>query len=196
MARESSRENPINPPYVSNAAIAPQPSRTPTPPAPRSEPVLAERVPSYAPPPPQQPLQQPLAVPAPAPVSAQPSFSAPPAPIPALAPPPPAPAPVPAPPPVVVVKESPVNEELVLKLNSAMAEIDRLKAALATASVAPPSEVRDLRRRKPMSDDGSVADTDIATVVDDGPYHHQEGVPLPVVVIVALGVFVTTYLFF
>jgi hypothetical protein len=98
----------------------------------------------------------------------------------------------PAPAPTVIVKENPVNEELAVKLNSAMAEIERLRAALATASVAPPSEVR--QRRKALSDDGSVAETDVTTV-DEGQYQ-QEGVPLQVVVIIALGVFITTYLFF
>lgn len=107
----------------------------------------------------------------------------------------------------IIYKENPLNEELALKLNSALAEVDRLKATLATASVAPPSSGNEIRRRKATSDDGSsvAGDTDVTTVVDEptlrfssGGYrsHAQEGVPLQIVVIIAVGVFITTYLFF
>jgi len=47
-----------------------------------------------------------------------------------------------------------------------------------------------------MSDVGSETETDVATMVDEGGPLHQDGVPLQVVAIVALGVFITTYLFF
>lgn len=94
----------------------------------------------------------------------------------------------------VIITESP-NPELLAKYHAAQTEIDRLRATLATMSESPPVELR--RRTRTLSDAGSVAETDVATVIDDNNYHHQqEGVPLQVVVIIALGVFVTTYLFF
>ncbi|KAG5648337.1 hypothetical protein DXG03_004909 [Asterophora parasitica] len=87
------------------------------------------------------------------------------------------------------------NTELVEKYEAAQVEIDRLRAILASIEEAPPSEFR--RRRSALSDDGSVAETEVATVIDDSHFQHQqEGVPLQVVVIIALGVFITTYLFF
>ncbi|KAF5382597.1 hypothetical protein D9615_002909 [Tricholomella constricta] len=119
-----------------------------------------------------------------------------PAPQPAYVPEPmfmPAPIPVPARIPTPV-RETP-NAELLDKYEAAQVEIDRLRAILATMEEAPPSEFR--RRRPALSDDGSVAETEVATVIDDSHlYHQQEGVPLQVVVIIALGVFITTYLFF
>jgi len=106
-----------------------------------------------------------------------------------------APIPVPAP----GVTESP-NVELLMKYQAALSEVDRLRNILATMEEAAQSEASppELRRRRPaLSDDGSVADTDVATMIDDSHYNHQqEGVPLQVVVIIALGVFITTYLFF
>jgi vesicle-associated membrane protein-associated protein A len=100
------------------------------------------------------------------------------------------PAPVPAP---ILFTETP-NAELVAKYEAAQAEIDRLRATLAIMSASPPVELR--RRTRALSDAGSVAETDVATTIDDGHFHQQEGVPLQVVVIIALGVFITTYLFF
>jgi len=79
---------------------------------------------------------------------------------------------------------------------AALTEVDRLHAILASVEEAPNSE---LRRRwpAPSNDGASVADTDVMTTFDDGHLHQaQEGVPLQVVVIIALGVFITTYLFF
>jgi hypothetical protein len=80
------------------------------------------------------------------------------------------------------------------KYNEAQAEIERLRALLAAV----PSSSPELRRRtRALSDDGStMGDTDVgvSTTVEDVPL--QEGVPLQVVVIIALGVFITTYLFF
>ncbi|KAF8895325.1 PapD-like protein [Infundibulicybe gibba] len=98
----------------------------------------------------------------------------------------------PASPPRTVV-ENPVNVELVSQLDAAHAEIEQLRASIQAMSIAPPTEIR--RRRPALSDDGSVADTDMGTMIDDGPIQ-QDGVPLQVVVVIALGVFVTTYLFF
>ncbi|TFK40834.1 PapD-like protein [Crucibulum laeve] len=102
----------------------------------------------------------------------------------------PEPAPVPVPPP-----ETAKLDELSLRYNEAQAEIESLRATLAqmAAVSAPPTELR--RRTRALSDAGSTAETDIQTVVDDS-VHHQDGVPLQVVVIIALGVFITTYLFF
>jgi len=103
-----------------------------------------------------------------------------------------APAP-PAPEPIYITRENPINEELYAKYNLAQAEIDRLKAQIAELSAPPPSELR--RRTRKLSDADSATVSDFQTVVEEIPVH-QEGVPLQVVVIVALGVFVTTYLFF
>jgi hypothetical protein len=100
----------------------------------------------------------------------------------------------PAPPSTIetVYVENPLNEELLAKYKEAQAEIGRLRDNLATISIAPTSELRS-RRNRTISDAGS--ETDMQTVVDE-PHYHQDGVPLQVVVIIALGVFVTTYLFF
>ncbi|KAJ3566036.1 hypothetical protein NP233_g7253 [Leucocoprinus birnbaumii] len=103
-----------------------------------------------------------------------------------------------APPPPSTIEtvyvENPLNEELLSKYKEAQAEIERLRNDMANMSIAPTSELRS-RRNRTISDAGSNADTDIQTVADDHHYH-QDGVPLQVVVIIALGVFVTTYLFF
>ncbi|KDQ11435.1 hypothetical protein BOTBODRAFT_455283 [Botryobasidium botryosum FD-172 SS1] len=87
--------------------------------------------------------------------------------------------------------------ELSAQYAEAIAEITRLRAALADQAAAADK----LRRRsvKAMSDDGSATYTDGAT--DDGTFVDQgqfqpEGVPLPIVVGIALAVFGTTYLFF
>ncbi|KAG6890835.1 hypothetical protein C0995_003268 [Termitomyces sp. Mi166 len=100
------------------------------------------------------------------------------------------PAPAPAP-----VHDS-YNEELMAKYELALQEVERLRAIVANYEESPVSEIR--RRRPALSDDGmSVAETDVQTAfADEGQYHQQEGVPLQVVVIIALGVFITTYLFF
>ncbi|KAH8825377.1 PapD-like protein [Flagelloscypha sp. PMI_526] len=99
------------------------------------------------------------------------------------------PAPVTAPAPALVQP----NIELQQKLSEASAEIGRLRELLAKV---PPTDAQpELRRRtKALSDDGSVADTDVGTIVEE--IVQPEGVPLQVVVIIALGVFITTYLFF
>jgi hypothetical protein len=87
-----------------------------------------------------------------------------------------------------------LNEELLQKYREAQVEIERLRADVATMSIAPTSELRS-RRNRTISNAGSTAETDVQTVVEE-PHYHQDGVPLQVVVIIALGVFVTTYLFF
>jgi vesicle-associated membrane protein-associated protein A len=85
------------------------------------------------------------------------------------------------------------DAELLAKYQAAQAEIERLHALLAEVPSSPPNELR--RRNQPLSDDGStVGETEGGTGVED-PLQ-PEGVPLQVVVIIALGVFITTYLFF
>lgn len=113
--------------------------------------------------------------------------------------------PQPVPPPPAVPAPSPPadpNPELVSKYKEAQAEIQRLRSLLAAvpdpSSVASsgtsPTELR--RRYRPRSDDGTTdVGSDVATYVDDG-FLQPEGVPLQVVVIIALIVFITTYLFF
>jgi hypothetical protein len=91
-----------------------------------------------------------------------------------------APAAIAAPPPDL-------SEDLML----ARAEIERLRSLLAAAS--PPPELRKRTRR--LSDDITIAPSDVGTMIEEAPMP-QEGVPLQVVVIISLGVFIMTYLFF
>jgi len=96
---------------------------------------------------------------------------------------------------VSVPIQSDPTAELLVKYHAAQSEIDRLRATISTMSEAPPTELR--YRSRTYSDAGSTAETDVQTMVDDSRYPPaQEGVPLQVVVIIALGVFITTYLFF
>ncbi|KAJ7069748.1 PapD-like protein [Mycena amicta] len=88
--------------------------------------------------------------------------------------------------PTPAAKPSPPSEDYVAKYTEAQAEIERLRALLATSQ--PPTELR--RRTRRLSDATAV---DVA-VLEETPI--QEGVPLQIVVIIALGVFITTYLFF
>ncbi|KAF7314411.1 MSP domain-containing protein [Mycena kentingensis (nom. inval.)] len=81
---------------------------------------------------------------------------------------------------------SPPSEDYAAKFAEAQAEVERLRGLLATSQ--PPAELR--RRTRRLSDATAV---DVA-VIEENPI--QEGVPLQVVVIIALGVFITTYLFF
>ncbi|KAJ4482115.1 PapD-like protein [Lentinula aciculospora] len=85
----------------------------------------------------------------------------------------------------------PSPPDLTDELVDARAEIDRLRSLLAAA--APPPELRKRTRR--LSDDITVAPSDVETMIDEYPMP-QEGVPLQVVVIISLGVFIMTYLFF
>ncbi|KAI0670999.1 PapD-like protein [Trametes maxima] len=131
-----------------------------------------------------------------------------------------------SPPPSPPTRPAPIpdpNPELVKKLEEAQAEIERLRQLIASmpepstvpTTITTPPELRS-RRRAPYSDDGSSTydgrttygartDYDDRTTYDGqtdvGSYVGSEvpppeGVPLQVVVIVALAVFVTTYLFF
>ncbi|KAJ6559119.1 PapD-like protein [Mycena vulgaris] len=127
-----------------------------------------------------------------------------PEPVPAAAPAAPAPVPVFMPAPVVAPAPSmartpsiptpvtlpsplPPADDYAVKYSEAQAEIERLRTLLATSQ--PPTELR--RRTRKLSDDGTAVDV---AVLEETPI--QEGVPLQVVVIIALGVFITTYLFF
>ncbi|KAI0346003.1 VAMP-associated protein [Trametopsis cervina] len=116
------------------------------------------------------------------------------------APPPPVAAPA------VVPRIVDPNPELLEKLQDAQLEIKRLRdliSSMPDPSTAPSTSVvsgttTELRRRtRALSDDGSTIgpETDVGSYVDEGQIS-QEGVPLQVVIIVALGVFITTYLFF
>jgi hypothetical protein len=108
-------------------------------------------------------------------------------------------APLPVVTPIPVV-EPPVNAELEDRYNEAQAEIQRLRALLAAApdpSTAPTEAMGLRRRNRALSDDGStVADTDVDTMIMEDVAIQPDGVPLQVVLIIALGVFITTYLFF
>jgi vesicle-associated membrane protein-associated protein A len=95
------------------------------------------------------------------------------------------------------------NPELVSKYNGAQDEIKRLRALLAAvpdpSSVASsgtsPTVLRERHRsNRPQSDDGTVVGSE-TTYVSEASLQ-PEGVPLQVVVIIALLVFITTYLFF
>lgn len=95
------------------------------------------------------------------------------------------------------------DPELVGQLHDAQAEIERLRhliSSMPDPSTAPTTTTSpELRRRhRPLSDDGSTFDgeTDVATYVSEDSMTQSEGVPLQVVIIIALGVFITTYLFF
>jgi len=108
--------------------------------------------------------------------------------------PPPAPSPPAIPgPDLPPVSDSPPNADIVAKYKEAQAEIERLRTVIATLPSSTPTELR--RRTRALSDDGSTPETDVATMTEEGALQ-QEGVPLQVVVIIALGVFITTYLFF
>ncbi|KAK0188070.1 PapD-like protein [Armillaria mellea] len=95
---------------------------------------------------------------------------------------------------------SPPNDEILAKYKEAEAEIERLRGLLAAA--APPPEVSheipELRRRtRRLSDDMTNApDSDVGTMIGEDVTLQEGGVPLQVVIIIALGVFITTYLFF
>jgi hypothetical protein len=116
----------------------------------------------------------------------------------------------PSPPPSPPVARVPsINKELEAKYIAAQDEIQRLRdllaavpdpSSLAPESIAPTSIApSDFRRRhtSALSDDGETyAGSDVGTMVEHDSVIHQEGVPLQVVVIIALGVFITTYLFF
>ncbi|TFK52583.1 VAMP-associated protein [Heliocybe sulcata] len=124
--------------------------------------------------------------------------------------------PSPAQPPHPVLVSTPdQNAELLAKYNEAQAEIQRLRSLLAAApepsalpttlstsngdSMPPPTELR--KRHRALSDATSTMagslgpETEIGTLVEES-VAAPEGVPLQVVVIIALGVFITTYLFF
>lgn len=91
------------------------------------------------------------------------------------------------------------EQDLDEKLGEATAEINRLRALLADmpkpeAKEEPRSEPSGVRRRHRSPSTVTGTETDVSSYVDE-PYQ-PEGVPLQIVIIIALGVFVTTYLFF
>lgn len=110
-------------------------------------------------------------------------------------PPPPSP-PIPAPQQQQQPQPSAAEVELSDRLNEAHAEIQRLRSLLA--SVPDPNAPELRRRTRALSDDSTIVsndESDVGTYVDQGVMH-PEGVPPQVVVLIALGVFVTTYIFF
>ncbi|KAJ7259508.1 PapD-like protein [Mycena haematopus] len=88
--------------------------------------------------------------------------------------------------PVSLPSPLPPSDDYAAKYTEAQAEIERLRKLLAESQ--PPAELR--RRTRKLSDATAV---DVA-VLEEAAI--QEGVPLQIVVIIALGVFITTYLFF
>ena len=119
--------------------------------------------------------------------------------------------PQPAPPPDPAVPAPDVNEDRVIKLREAQSEIERLRNLISSmpepSTLAPTTvtNATEFRRRRPISpsDDGSTWDgeTEVGTSITgtttmEDTMMQPDGVPLQVVIIIALGVFVTTYLFF
>lgn len=119
--------------------------------------------------------------------------------------------PQPPPPSEPVVPAPDINEDLLTKLREAQAEIERLRnliSSMPEPSTAAPTTITnatEFRRRRPTSpsDDGSTWDgeTEVGTTISgtttmEDTMMQAEGVPLQVVIVIALGVFVTTYLFF
>ncbi|EMD39894.1 hypothetical protein CERSUDRAFT_112147 [Gelatoporia subvermispora B] len=111
------------------------------------------------------------------------------------------PPPSPAPPVPATIPDE--KEELAGRLRSAESEIERLRKLIS--SMPAPSDVGttttspgEFRRRRAFSDDTSTLDgeTEVGTYIEDAVAPPQEGVPLQVVIIMMLGVFITTYLFF
>lgn len=96
------------------------------------------------------------------------------------------------------------NPELVSKFNDAQGEIKRLRALLAAvpdpSSVASsgtsPTVLRERHRSRAQGDDGDGTVVGSETTYVSDASLQPEGVPLQVVVIIALLVFITTYLFF
>lgn len=86
----------------------------------------------------------------------------------------------------------PPNDEILIKYQDAQAEIERLRSLLAAA--APPQELRHRRTHSYDDDNTTIPGSDVGTIIIDD--QHQDGVPLNVVVIISLGVFIITYLFF
>lgn len=125
-------------------------------------------------------LPEPTVAPAPAPEHVEP----------AEVPAPPAPAPV------IIHRENPLNEQLYAKLKTTEAENERLKHELQeTIRRLQENELDARKRERVISDADSIAASDVRTVVEDMPIH-QDGVPPQVVVLIAVGVFIMTYLFF
>ncbi|KAJ3516699.1 hypothetical protein NLJ89_g957 [Agrocybe chaxingu] len=114
----------------------------------------------------------------------------------------PSPAPIPVPAPVTVPAPVPAaaqsepiyitRENPIAALSSEVAQAQQ-QIQVHQQQAVTQQELR--RRTRRLSDADSVAGSDVQTMVEDPPLQ-QEGVPLQVVVIIALGVFVTTYLFF
>jgi len=112
------------------------------------------------------------------------------------------PQPPPLAPALVAPAPSEPSPEFLAKYKDAQAEIQRLRSLLAAvpdpSSVAStgtsPTVLRERHHSRPRSDDETVVGSE-TTYVSDASLQ-PEGVPLQVVVTIALLVFITTYLFF
>lgn len=99
-----------------------------------------------------------------------------------------------------ITTTAPGEEELQRRLSEALAEITRLQGLIAAQPVAPAATgIRRRTTRVISEDNGStIAGADEAS--DDGTLVESisapEGVPVQVVAIIAVGVFIATYLFF
>ena len=99
--------------------------------------------------------------------------------------------------------EATLNHRAATVLSERDAEIERLRGIISsmpdpsTAPSATATTTEFRRRTRALSDDGSTIspETDVGSYVEDAMVQ-PDGVPLQVVIIVALGVFITTYLFF
>ncbi|KAK2465351.1 hypothetical protein APHAL10511_002705 [Amanita phalloides] len=88
------------------------------------------------------------------------------------------------------IEAHPIFQALLARYDAALTQLDQLRIDYDALSEPPKSELRE--RRRGRSDMDSVAgDSDMVDVRE----YQQDGVPLQVVVIVALAVFITTYLF-
>ena len=107
--------------------------------------------------------------------------------------------PMPVPEPISISRQNPIYGELFAKFNQAMTEMEGMRVLIATlqqqAQEAPP--MQEFRRRtRRVSDADDAAPSEAMTMVGNVVPVQREGVPLNVVVGIALLVFITTYLFF
>ena len=90
-------------------------------------------------------------------------------------------------------------EEVRHQLAFANAEIARLRDLLSAVPETT-SNVSEVRRRRRVSDDGtvlsSVAETDLGTMMEHSSLPQMEGIPPHIVVAISAAVFVLTYIFF
>ena len=107
---------------------------------------------------------------------------------------------MPVPEPISISRQNPIYGELFAKFNQAMTEMEGMRVLIATlqqqAQEAPPPMQEFRRRTRRVSDADGAAPSEAMTMVGDVVPVQREGVPLNIVVGIALLVFITTYLFF